>query len=62
MKKNFAVFSAAIATELLNRGFKCIDSKINTRFPQFKVFYFKDTKELRTAFEEICQARKTPSK
>ena len=56
-KKNFPIFSASITTELFNRGFKCIDSQINTRYPQYKVFYFEDTEELRAAFEDILRSR-----
>lgn len=59
MKKNFPVFSAAITTELFNRGFKCIDSQINTRYPKYKVFYFEDTEELRAAFEDILRSRES---
>ena len=58
-QKNFPVFSAAITTELFNRGFKCIDSQINTRYPQYKVFYFEDTEELRAAFEDILRSRES---
>lgn len=56
-KKNFPIFSASITTELFNRGFKCIDSQINTRYPQYKVFYFEDTEELRAAFDDILRSR-----
>lgn len=56
-KKNFPIFSASMTTELFNRGFKCIDSQINTRYPQYKVFYFEDTEELRAAFNEILRSR-----
>ena len=56
-KKNFPIFSAAITTELFNRGFKCIDSQINTRYPKYKVFYFEDTEELRAAFDDILRSR-----
>ncbi len=56
-KKNFPIFSASITTELFNRGFKCIDSQINTRYPEYKVFYFEDTEELRAAFEDILRSR-----
>lgn len=58
-KKNFPIFSASITTELFNRGFKCIDSQINTRYPQYKVFYFEDTEELRAAFEDILRSRES---
>ena len=56
-KKNFPIFSASITTELFNRGFKCIDSQINTRYPQYKVFYFEETEELRAALEDILRSR-----
>lgn len=53
MKKDYVVFSLRVANELVNKGFNVINAGVNIKFPQYKVFYFEDTKELRNAIAKI---------
>jgi hypothetical protein len=53
MRKTYVVFSLRIANELVRRGFKIIETGINTENPKYKVFYFEDTEEFRAALNEI---------
>jgi hypothetical protein len=52
MKNDFVCFSLRLANELTNQGFQIINSTINIKHPQYKVFYFKDSPELRKAVKK----------
>ena len=51
--KYYRIFSADIAGKLCNDGFKYDGTETNKKFPQFKVFLFEDTAELREALTKI---------
>lgn len=51
--RKYVVFSLKIANELVRRGFKIVDTGINTENPKLKVFYFEDTKAFRAALKEV---------
>ena len=51
--KNYVVYSLRVANELVNKGFKIQGTGINIQNPQYKVFFFEDTKELREAIKAI---------
>lgn len=53
MKKDYAVFSLRLANDLVKLGYKVVNSGINIRFPQYKVFYFEDTAELRNDIAKL---------
>lgn len=47
--KDYAVFSLRLTNILANKGFQIVRSKVNYKNPQFLVYYFEDTPELREA-------------
>lgn len=49
----FKVFSKRIAYELRLMGFPCLGTEPSQKFPQFDVYLFPDTPELRAAVEEL---------
>lgn len=49
--KDYAVFSLKLANVLASKGFKITKSCVNYKHPQYMVYYFKDTPELRDAVE-----------
>lgn len=49
----FKVFSKRIAYELRLLGFPCLGTEPSKKFPQFDVYLFPDTPELRAAVEEL---------
>lgn len=51
--KRYTVFSLRIANELVSKGFKVINTGINIKNPQYKVFFFEDTNELRAEIERL---------
>ena len=51
--KDYVVYSLKMANILARKGFKVKGSGINTKFPQYLVYYFEDTPELRAAIAEI---------
>ena len=52
--KDFNCYSAKLAGYLRKNGFKIIDKKINLTNPQYDVFVFEDTEELRKYVDKYC--------
>jgi len=55
LNQNYTVCSLWLANELERNGFECIGTGTNQKKPEFNVFYFKDTEELRNKVEEITR-------
>lgn len=53
--KKCLVYTLKVANELVNRGFQIIDTSINIQKPQYKVFWFADSPEIREAITEITK-------
>lgn len=51
--KKFTVFSLRIANQLTEKGFAVIGTGLNLAKPQYKVFFFEDTEELREAVASL---------
>lgn len=51
--KVYRIYTKRVAYELRKRGFKFIRTEINKNFPQYLVYLFEDTEELREALREI---------
>lgn len=51
MNKDYAVFSLKLANVLASKGFKITKSYPNYKHPQYMVYYFKDTPELREVID-----------
>lgn len=47
--RDYAIYSLRLAHELTNKGFQIVGTGINFSNPKYKVFYFKDSAELREA-------------
>ena len=58
MTKYFNSYSSKLAGYLRQRGFKIIGTAPNMKKPQYDVFLFEDTPELRAAVNDYCQANK----
>lgn len=58
MSKYFKCFSSKTAGYLRRQGFKILGTEINRIKPQYDVFLFEDTPELRKAFDQYQQERK----
>lgn len=52
MTRDYVAFSLRLANFLVGKGFKIKNSGINLMYPQFKVFYFEDSIQLRDAVNE----------
>lgn len=53
--KVYRIYTKRVAYELRKRGFKFIRTEINENFPQYLVYLFEDTAELREALHEITR-------
>lgn len=53
--KSYRIYSRRIALELRRKGFKIIGTDINENFPQYNVYLFEDTEQLR---EELTKLSK----
>lgn len=53
--KTYRIYSRRIALELRRKGFKIIGTDINENFPQYDVYLFEDTEQLR---EELTKLSK----
>ena len=53
--KYFKCFSARLASYLHKRGFKIEGTEPNLKKPQFDVFLFHETPELKIAVDEYCR-------
>ncbi len=51
----YPIFSRKIAYELEKQGFKVIKIAPNKKKPQFMVYYFNETVELRAAAQALIQ-------
>lgn len=54
----YTIFMQKIANKLESKGFKVIKIAPNHKHPQYKVYYFEDTVELRAALQEILTETK----
>ena len=57
MNKDYVIYNLKIANILIKAGFEMVGSGINTKNPKYRVFYFKDTPELRAAVKVIINTR-----
>ena len=55
MTKYFKCFSARLASKLIKSGFKPVRTEPNMKKPQYDVFVFEDSEELRTIVNAYCQ-------
>lgn len=53
--KIFNCYSAKLAGYLRKCGFKIIGSRVNLKQPQYDVFLFEETEELKKAVDKYCQ-------
>ena len=53
--KTYRIYSRRISLELRRKGFKIIGTDINENFPQYDVYLFEDTEQLR---EELTKLSK----
>lgn len=53
--KSYRIYSRRIALELRRKGFKIIGTDVNENFPQYDVYLFEDTEQLR---EELTKLSK----
>ena len=53
--KERIIFSLKVANELVKRGFEVKDTQINIKYPEYKVFLFEESNEIRKALKEITQ-------
>lgn len=51
----YRIYSRRIALELRRKGFKIIGTDVNENFPQYDVYLFEDTEQLR---EELTKLSK----
>lgn len=58
MKKRYMVYRLSVANELVNRGYKIIDTGINLRNAKYRVFFFEDTEELRAEVAKVTASLK----
>ncbi len=56
--KYFDCYSAKLAGYLRQNGFKIQGTRINLSKPQYDVFLFEDTPELREYFDKYCSNSK----
>ena len=55
LNKSYRIYSRRIALELRRKGFKIIGTDVNENFPQYDVYLFEDTEQLR---EELTKLSK----
>ena len=54
MEKNiYKIYSRRIALELRKKGFKILKTDVNENFPQYDVYLFEDTKQLREELTKL---------
>lgn len=54
MEKNiYKIYSRRIALELRKKGFKILKTDINENFPQYDVYLFEDTNQLREELTKL---------
>lgn len=52
--KCFKCYSSKLAGVLISNGFEVLGTEPNLKKPQFTVFLFEDSKELRAIVNEYC--------
>lgn len=55
LNTNYTICALWLAEELESRGFKCIGTDKNKNKPEFHVFYFEDSEELRKEVNKILR-------
>ena len=55
LNTKYTVCALWLAKELEKRGFKCIGTDRNKSKPEFHVFYFEDTEDLRKEVDNIVR-------
>lgn len=55
MNNTFKVFTRKLAVKLRERGFKIVETQINQKKPQFDIYCFEDTADLRQAVAELTK-------
>lgn len=55
MDNTFKVFTRKLAIKLRERGFQIVKTEINNKQPQFDIYCFEDTNELRKAVAELTK-------
>lgn len=53
MGKYLIIFTRSIAYKLRQQGFKCVGTEPNYKQPQFDIYIFENSLEIRKAFAEI---------
>ena len=51
----FKCFSSRLANELIKQGFELLSVEPNMKKPQYDVFVFEDSAELRLVVDAYCQ-------
>lgn len=52
--KEFNCYSAKLAGYLRKHGFKIVGKKVNLKKPQYDVFIFEDSEQLRAVVDKYC--------
>lgn len=55
---DFPVFSALLAHELIEEGFKYLRKSVNRKYPDRYVYYFEESDEIRFRVGEIVRGLK----
>ena len=55
LNDNYTICALWLAKELESRGYKCIGTGRNRHKPEFYVFYFEDSEELRKEVNKILR-------
>lgn len=51
----FKVFTRKLAIKLRERGFQIVKTEVNSKKPEFDIYCFEDTAELRQAVAELTK-------
>lgn len=57
IENTFKVFTKKLAIKLREQGFTIVETVVNSRKPQFDIYCFEDTPELRQAVERLSKSR-----
>ena len=52
----FNCYSAKLAGFLRKKGFKIVGTKVNLKKPQYDIFLFEETEELKKAVDVYCRS------
>ena len=53
MDNTFKVFTKRLAIKLREQGFKIVRTEVNNKKPQFDIYCFEDSEELREAIKTL---------